>query len=90
MPDGDDEDDGRASPPHWSYLIYALIHHTGWSTDNVGRRNRRLSQTPTSSALGALHRCCLPAHWGYFTEHIVAPLPPEAVGASPTVSSTAS
>ena len=40
VPDNDDEDDGRASPPHRSYLIYALVHRTGWSTDNVGRRNR--------------------------------------------------
>ena len=90
VPDDDDEDDGRASPPHRSYLIYALVHRTGWSTDNVGRRNRRASQTPTSTASGALHRRRLPAHRGYFTEHIVAPPPPEAVGASPTVSSTAS
>ena len=30
---------GHASPPHRSYLIYALVHRTGWSTDNVGRRN---------------------------------------------------
>ena len=37
--DDDDEVDGRASPLHWSYLIYALVHRTGWSTDNVGRRN---------------------------------------------------
>ena len=78
------------SPPHRSYLIYALVHRTGWSTDNVGRCNRRASQTPSSTASGALHRRRLPAHRGYFTEHIVAPPPPEAVGASPTVSSTAS
>ena len=90
VPNDDDEDDGRASPPHRSYLIYALVHRTGWSTDNVGHRNRRASQTCSSTALGALHRRRLPAHRGYFTEHIVAPPPPEAVGASPTVSSTAS
>ena len=59
VPDDDDEDDGHASPPHWSYLIYALVHRTRWSTDNVGRRNRRASQTPTSTASGALHRCRL-------------------------------
>ena len=53
--DDDDKDDGRASPPHRSYLIYALVHHTGWSTDNIGRRNRRASQTPTSTSSGALH-----------------------------------
>ena len=86
----DNEDDGRASPPHRSYLIYALVHRTGWSTDNVGRRNRRASQIPSSTASGALHRRCLPAHRGYFIEHIVAPPPPEAGGASSTVSSTAS
>src|SRR3990170_977214 len=62
----------------------------GWPTDNVGRRNQRASQTPTSTASGALHRRRLPAHRGYFTEHIVAPPPPEAAGASPTVSSTTS
>ena len=90
VPDDDDEDDGRASPPHRSYLIYALVRRTGWSTDNVGRRNRRASQTPSSTASGALHQRRLLAHRGYFTEHIVAPPPPEAVGASPTVSSTAS
>ena len=45
VPDDDDEDDGRASPPHRSYLIYALVHHTGWSTDNVGRCNRRASES---------------------------------------------
>ena len=90
VPDDNDEDDGRASPPHRSYLIYTLVHRTGWSTDNVGCRNRRASQTPSSTASGALHRRRLPAHRGYFTEHIVAPPPPEAVGASPTVSSTAS
>ena len=39
VPDNDDEDDGRTSPPHRSYLIYALVHRTGWYTDNVGRRN---------------------------------------------------
>ena len=89
VPDDNDEDDGRASPPHRSYLIYALVHRTGWS-DNVGHRNRRASQTPTSTASGALHRRRLLAHRGYFTEHIVAPTPTEAAGASPTVSSTAS
>ena len=78
MPDDDNEDDDRASPPHRSYLIYALVHRTGWSTDNVGRRNRRASQTPSSTALGALHWRRLPAHRGYFTEHIVAPLPSAA------------
>ena len=74
--DDNDEDDGHASPPHRSYLIYALVHRTGWSTDNVGRRNQRASQTPSSTASGALHRRRLPAHRGYFTEHIVAPPPP--------------
>ena len=87
--DDDDEDDGRASPPHRSYLIYALVHRTGWFADNVGRRNRRASQTPSSTASGALHRRRLPAHRGYFTEHIVAPPPLEAVWDSPTVSYTA-
>ena len=62
VPDDDDKDDGRASPPHRSYLIYALVHRTGWSTDNVGHRNRRASQTPSSTASGALHRHRLPAH----------------------------
>ena len=90
VPDDDDEDDGRTSPPYRSYLIYALVHRTRWSTNNVGRHNRRASQTPSSTASGALHRRRLPAHRSYFTEHIVAPPPPEAVGASPTVSSTAS
>ena len=55
VPDDDDEDDGRASPPHRSYLIYALVRRTGWSTDNIGRRNRCASQTPSSTASGALH-----------------------------------
>ena len=32
----------------------------------------------------------IPAHWGYFTKHIGAPPPPEALWASPTVSSIAS
>ena len=73
VPDDDDEDDGRASPPHRSYLIYTLVHRTGWSTDNVSCRKRRASQTPSSTASGALHRRRLPAHRGYFTEHIVAP-----------------
>ena len=76
VPDYDDEDDGRASPPHRSYLIYTLVHRTEWSTENVGRRNRCTSQTPTSIASGALHRRRLPPHRGYFTEHIVAPPPP--------------
>ena len=67
-----------------------LERRTGWSADNVSRRNRRASQTLSSTASGALHRCRLPAHRGYFAEHIIAPPPPEAVGASPTVSSTAS
>ena len=80
VPDDDDEDDGRASPPHRSYLIYALVHRTGWSTDSVDRRNRRASQTPSSTASGALHRRRLPAHRGYFTEHIVAPPPPRPLG----------
>ena len=43
VPEDGDEDDGRASPPHWSYLIYALVHRTEWSTENIGRRNRRAS-----------------------------------------------
>ena len=72
VPDDNDKDNGRASPPHWSYLIYALVHRTGWSTDNVDRRNRRASKTPTSTASGAFHRCHLPAHRGYFTEHIMS------------------
>ena len=58
----------------------ALHHRTGWSTDNVGRCNQHASQTPTSTASGALHRRRLPAHRGYFTEHIVAPPPPRPLG----------
>ena len=81
--DDDDEDDSRTSPPHRSYLIYALVHRIGWSTNNVGRHNRRASQTPSSTASGALHRRCLPAHRGYFTEHIIAPPPPRPLGLPP-------
>ena len=68
----------RPRPPHW------VVH-----------RQRRPPQ-PTCLTETDFHRirCAsrrrLPPHRGYFTEHIITLPPPEAVGASPTVSSTAS